>query len=114
MAECIHTGKGSRKEFWRGHIRKWASSGQTVVAYCRAHQLSKSAFHFWKGELKRRDERAAVSSPAAAFVELQMPEPAREASIEIAVSGARWVRVRPGFDEETLVRVLLALERSGC
>ena len=43
-----------------------------------------------------------------------MPEPAREASIEIAVSGARWVRVRPGFDEETLVRVLLALERSGC
>ena len=114
MAECIHTGKGSRKEFWRGHIRKWASSGQTVVAYCRAHQLSKSAFHFWKGELKRRDERAAISSPAAAFVELQMPEPVPVASIEIAFGGGRRVQVHPGFDEETLARVLAVLERVAC
>lgn len=113
MAHCVHTGKGSREKFWRGHVEGWKGSGQTVAAYCRSHELSESGFHFWKGELNRRDEGAGVSSPAA-FVELRVPEPAREASIEIAVSGTRWVRVRPGFDEETLARVLAMLERTGC
>ena len=113
MAECIHTGKGSRKEFWRGHIRKWASSGQTVVAYCRAHQLSKSAFHFWKSALKCRDARIAVSAEPPAFAEVRIA--ARpEASIEIAFGGGRRVQVHPGFDEETLARVLAVLERVAC
>ena len=103
----------SREGFWREHVARWASSSLSIVAYCRAQGLSKSCFHYWKSALKRRDARIAVSAEPPAFAEVRIAA-RREASIEIAVSGARWVRVRPGFDEETLVRVLLALERSGC
>ena len=46
---------GERAAFWRTVIGEWSSSGQTKVAFCKVRGLSPSAFHWWKGELARRD-----------------------------------------------------------
>jgi hypothetical protein len=48
-----------------------------------------------------------------AFAEVRVAA-AQEASIEIAFAGSRRVQVHPGFDEETLARVITVLERAGC
>ena len=91
--------------------------------YCRSRGLSESGFHFWKRELKRRDAGAASKADGPAFAEVRLapcavreavPSPARGALIEIAVAGSLRIQVHPGFDEETLARVIAALERAAC
>lgn len=114
MARKMGEGTGSREGYWRGHVEARARSGESVRGYCRSRGLSESGFYFWKRELKRRDERAASNGSAPAFAEVRLPSSVvREALIEIAVAGPRRIRVHPGFDEETLVRVLAVLERAG-
>jgi hypothetical protein len=49
------------------------------------------------------------------FAEVRLPSSAvHGALLEIVVAGSRRIHVHPGFDEETLVRVLAALERTAC
>jgi hypothetical protein len=85
--------------------------------------LSEPAFHFWKRELKRRDAGAVLKREPPAFAEVKVaslpvreafPSAALGARIEIVVAGPRRIQVHPGFDEETLARVLAALERAAC
>lgn len=115
MARKFSGGKGSREAYWRKHVQAWERSGQSVRGYCRSRGLSEAAFHFWKRELKRRDGSAAAKADRPAFAEMRLPSSAmHEALIEIAVAGSRRIQVHPGFDEETLVRVLAAVERGAC
>jgi len=120
MAGSVNRDGASREAFWREHVACWRRSGQPVRAYCRAHGVTESGFHFWKRELKRRDglagrdERAAPQSTGGlAFAEVRVARTnGDEALIDIVLSGARRVRVRPGFDGETLARVVAVLERA--
>ena len=58
---------------------------------------------------------AAVKSLEALFAEVAVPSPSVEAStIEVVLAGERRIRVAPGFDEETLRRVVAALEGAAC
>lgn len=123
MASKMDGGKRSREGYWRGQVSAWERSGESVRGYCRSRSVSEAAFHFWKRELKRRDAGAASRPERPAFVEVGIPSSAvdkgfpwaaHEALIEIAVAGSRRIQVHPGFDEETLVRVVAALERAAC
>lgn len=115
MARKMDGARGSREAYWRGHVAAWARSGESVRGYCRSRGLSEAAFHFWKRELKRRDGSAASKPTRLAFAEVSLPSSAlHEVSIEIAVVGSRRIHVYPGFDEETLLRVIAALERAAC
>ena len=113
----FHAGE-RREAFWRGHVSRWASSGATVSGYCRAAGLSAASFYYWRRVLQRRDGQAAsrtVERPLEqpVFAELHLL-PAQEALIEIALGGARRVRVHPGFDAATLSRVVAVLEEGAC
>lgn len=112
MATKRDWGKGTREAYWRKHVQARERSGRSVREYCRARGVSESGFYFWKRELKRRDERAASSGNAPVFAEVRVAA-AQEALIEIAFAGTRRIQVHPGFDEETLARVLAVLERAG-
>ena len=115
MARKVDGGRGGREAYWRGWVAAWARSGESVRGYCRSRGLSEAAFHFWKRELKRRDAGAAPTADRPAFAEVRLPSSAvHEALIEIAVSGSRRIHVHPGFDEETLVRAIAAVERAAC
>jgi len=111
MAERRHQGVGSREEFWREHVAAWEKSGQSIRGYCRAQELSEAGFHFWKRELKRRDERRASEARRPAFAEVRIAA-VHEAFIEIVCGESRRIQVHPGFDEETLTRVIAAVERA--
>jgi hypothetical protein len=92
-------------EQWRGILQKHRASGLTVAAFCRQARVPQASFFAW-----RRKLRDAVS-----FAEVKIsPERACEASgIELRLPGQRCVVVRPGFDRQTLLDLLVTLEAGG-
>lgn len=103
-------GAGSRESFWRAHVARWQGSGESIRGYCRARGISESGFHFWKRELRRRDARRASREEGPAFAEVRLTAvPA--ASLEVVCDTPRRILVHPGFDAETLARVVAVLER---
>jgi transposase len=123
-----------RSAFWRAHIGGWRKSGESIRGYCRTHGLSESGFHAWKRELSRREEaepdsrrgsgnRTAPPSegrilfaevPSVANGHADGSVRTEGALLEVAVCRGRAVRVWPGFDGETLSRVLRVLEGGAC
>ena len=102
----------SRPAYWGRHLAACEALGVSMARYCRERGLSYSGLQWWKQELKRR-AGAARASERPAFAEVRVAA-APEALIEIGCGGSRRIGVHPGFDEETLVRVLAALERGAC
>lgn len=94
----------AKEKFWRRAVEDWRRSGFSVRAYCARAGLSEPSFYVWRRELQRRD-RSAASNQASAFVPVEVTaEPS--AAIEIVLPQGAVVRVRPGFDRQTLQDVM--------
>jgi transposase-like protein len=129
-----------RQSRWQEIVRGQEQSGQSVRAYCRRAGIEESAFYWWRRELTRRGRqrneaprpargtnhgkpaRPAVQRPSDAVAEIGfLPVQVAEErgaeggrSIEIVLDGGRLLRIPPGFDRPSLLRVLDALEGRGC
>lgn len=113
-----------REAHWRDVLSRWKKSGMSKADFCRSEKISESVLSWWDGELRRRDrtrQRAAASTPRRAptpapkrraFIPVRIVEPAATA-IEF-IAGRHTIRVRPGFDPETLRRLVAALEERPC
>ena len=44
-----------KERFWREQLRGHASSGLSVRAWCREHEISEPSFYAWRRELAERD-----------------------------------------------------------
>lgn len=128
---------------WQEVLRRWRESGRSVRDYCRAEGLRESAFYSWRGKLeggsqssgpviqpRPRPEASGVPSAAPSPKRLSLPyrgevsflpvrvveDAAAEATdaVEIVLTQGRTVRVRSGFDRQTLVDVLAVLEVRPC
>jgi len=119
----------AKEQYWRQLLQRWQTSGQSVHAFCRTHELSRPLFYAWRGILAERDAAAAaprsnVPTPAAASpafvpVHVRADDPAEvntpeDACLEVLLSGQRVLRIRPGFDAATLQRLLAVLEPPAC
>lgn len=114
-----------KERYWRRMLKRWQRSRLTVREFCAEVGLAEHNFFAWKRVIAERD-RAAPRRPrisrmsrakrrAADFVAVHVvPDPA-ESAIEI-VYGVHVLRVRRGFDRDTLMQVLalLAGEGQGC
>ncbi len=49
---------------WRERVAGWQASGMSVREFCVRHGLTEPTFHFWKRELRARDQASAKSSSA--------------------------------------------------
>ena len=114
---------------------------KTTAEYAREHGFHPSRINWWRKELTKRDAKKVGAKPAAAFVAIKrrgdgaqivavpaavpvvvplaVPVAAPVAvsdAIELVLDGHGTcvVRVRAGFDVETLRRVLRALEITSC
>ncbi len=113
-------GKGT-EAFWRGHVAAWSQTRLSVRGYCRRHGLSEPSFIEWRNRMECLVPRSAaqpvaVSHASPLFAEVRLPAAVPESPSPIAValpSGVE-VRVVPGFDADTLARVLDTLERRAC
>lgn len=84
----------------------------TQVEFCRRNDISLHAFRIWKYRDHRRAARvAAAEAPRLVPVRLLGVS---DSTIDLVIAGGRTIRVRPGFDEETLRRLVAALENRAC
>ena len=141
MKKRVRQGGSERQVYWEEVLRRWRESGQSVREFCRNEGVRESAFYFWRRELARRSQSTdavrgsrpplsplttASRSPKRAssqhrsipsFLPVQLVEDAAaEATngVEIVLAHARTVRVRSGFDRQTLADVLAVLEVRPC
>ncbi len=95
-----------RKE-WSKWVARAEASGQTLTEFAAEHELSRSALYFWRRKL----HNAQAEAPAAlSFVRVEAVEPVPAKDLELLLRNGRLVRVSPGFDEDTLARLLVVAE----
>lgn len=115
MTQEMEHAKKLREQCWRERIAACKASGKTIAQWCRDAGIAVALYHWWKGEIQRRDRAQAVT-PVFAEVRSAPVSFVPTSPLEVVLPGERLVRVHPGFDAETLssvVRVLEGLERSG-
>jgi hypothetical protein len=119
--------KAKREAHWREVLERWRRSGLTKTKFSRRERISPDVLAWWQAEIHKRDQVRQHRAPAArprpggapgysAFLPvrvIQPPPPPSTAALEVLASG-RVVRVRPGFDAETLGRLLATLEGCAC
>ena len=141
MKKRVRQGGSERQAYWEEAMRRWKGSGQSVRAFCGNEGVRESAFYFWRRELaqrSRRTEAANGSRPQASRVRTASRSPKRASSqhrsipsflpvhvvedaaaeatsgVEIILAHGCTVRVRSGFERQTLVDVLAVLEARPC
>jgi hypothetical protein len=138
--EAIMARRRLRAAEWAVLIEEWQQSGLKLPEFCRQRGLSRGTMQGWvyKPALKRAIEAArregpdktvktsrerppVEPSPSPAFLPVHFAEvsaptlpPTVRAAIEVVLGGGRRVAVGPGFDEQTLRRVVAVLESRPC
>lgn len=110
-----------REAHWREVLARWKQSGLSKTDFARHEKISESVLSWWDAEIRRRDRtrrRTSAQSPkpmrqSEAFIPVRVVEPAAATAIEL-IAGGHAIRVRPGFDPETLRRLVTALEDRPC
>ena len=118
---CSH--RENRGSFWRGHIEAQGLSGLSIRGYCREHGLADGLFYQWRRRFRLEGEASAgpanghamfarvrVTAPMTAGVPPLSPSD----GVEVVLQNGRLLRVRPGFDGETLQRAVAVLESLPC
>jgi hypothetical protein len=119
---------------WAALIDRWRESGLSLPAFCQRHGLRRGTMQNWvyKPALKlavedaRRGSQQGRGAPAVttgrpttppAFLPVRVaevaagsPGPQSRPAIEVVLGEGRRIAVGPGFDPETLRRVVAALE----
>ena len=100
-----------REAHWQGVLGRWRRSGLSVRAFCQAEGVSAPSFYWWRRKLDRVDHKTPAFLPVNVVTEA-IKEPAT-GGIEIVLANGRCLRVGPGFDPDTLVKVVDLLEAGG-
>jgi hypothetical protein len=114
--------KARREAHWRRVIERWRASGLPKTQFARKEGISPDVLGWWQAELRRRDlaqrrsptsaRRRSAAARRPAFVPVHVVEPTpppSPAALEV-LAGGHTVRIRPGFDAETLKRLVAVLE----
>jgi hypothetical protein len=113
---------------WAALIDQWHDSGLSLRAFCQQRGLNLGTMQGWvykRGhrlaiEQARReahdDQAPGDDSPATTFLPVHLAEPIVSASsaVEVVLGPGRRIVVGPGFDPETLRRVVAVLEDRPC
>jgi transposase len=117
MARQIDAGK---QRHWLDLMRLWEQAKLSVRAFCGRHRLSVLRFYWWQRTLRERGLWRKASANDAemktpAFVQVAVDTAvAAPRSIELVLANGRKLRIRPGFDVNTLRKLLHVLEERPC
>ena len=122
-------GRVWKREFWRGKITEQEANGLSAREFCRREGLSVHSFYGWRRALSASDDDGSASDLGGEFRPLVGEEvfapvmvsggsvggvdgeggAGCDRGVEVLLPGGIVVRVRPGFDSDTLARVVAAL-----
>lgn len=94
--------------FWRGTIDAWKRSGQSVNAFCRGRQLTRSNFDRWRRILAAEP---SASVPHPGFVPVHV---VAESMAEVVLRSGIVVRVPLGAAPEAVTRLVTAVGAVPC
>lgn len=97
-----------RRELWRERVSEFRESGQSVAAWCRAHELKEHQMHYW---LRRLSPVSATPEAATSWFSVAIEDRAqtlRGDGLLIHV-GRATIEVQPGFNQALLADVVEAL-----
>jgi transposase-like protein len=118
-----------KAEFWKLVVAEWQESEISVREFCKNNGLSEPSFYSWRRELKKREKEASGKAMQGAgkqpirnsakppiFIPLSLKaeterQPEAKPDIEVIV-GQHSIRIQPGFDSETLGRVLAVIAKA--
>lgn len=107
------SGRAGNRERWQEEIEAWRASGQKLSAWARERNLSRDALEYWK----RRVPVAMPSTPSRSPLTLipirhALPAVPDSSPIEVINAARPELRIRlsPGFDADSLSRLLELLE----
>lgn len=95
---------------WRTTIDAWKRSGQTVNAFCRARQITRSNFDRWRRILATRLGESAPTPPPA-FVPVRF---VAEPMAEVVLRSGVVVRVPLGAAADAVTRLVAAVGAASC
>jgi hypothetical protein len=120
-----------RAEQWAVLIERWRASGLSLSVFCERNGVRPGTMQNWvyKPALKLAVEKARraaqapcetpaetveVAEPTPAFLPVKIAEvatePERHTAIEVILRKGRRIRVRRGFDPQTLRQIVATLE----
>jgi hypothetical protein len=119
--------KARREAHWRQVLERWRRSGLSKTEFSSREGISRDVLGWWQVEIARRELARQSRIPAAlkrvdaaigrpTFIPVRVVEPPSSPTftpLDLVV-GDRIVRIRPGFDAQTLGRLLSILEGDAC
>ena len=109
--------------YWRRMVKQWQRSGLSVRAFCAQHGLAEASFYAWRRiitQLKQesapdpampeRDSAETGGDHMPRFVPVRVVDAPVPLALEVVLQRGRMVRVRRGFDADTLRQLLAVLE----
>ena len=95
---------------WRATIDAWKRSGQSVNAFCRARQLTRSNFDRWRRILGAESSESSPS-PSPAFVPVRV---VAEPMVEVVLCSGIVVWLPVGAASEAVTRLVTAVGAASC
>lgn len=99
-----------REQFWRSTLQAWSISRQPIRDFCRERRLAETAFHFWRKELRRRDEEVKVADAIPRFVAVNVtPAPLPMTAVEVRCPSGHVVAI--STCDQSILQSLFAVLR---
>ena len=95
---------------WRALVEAWKRSGQTINAFCRARQITRSNFDRWRRILAAEPEMARPSPPSA-FVPVRV---VAEPMAEVVLRSGVVVRLPLRASADAVTRLVTAVGAASC
>jgi hypothetical protein len=97
--------KAELRSVWSERLRRWKSSGLSIVEFCRQERISQPSFFHWRKRLKQ-EASTAVGKPQ--FVELLPPAWTEPVDVKISLPGGAVVHVPQNSSVEVITAVVRA------
>jgi transposase len=109
---------------WNALLNDFRRSGLTQAEFCRRRQVSLHSFrkHLYQPRLSKPapgDDRSAARADHHFLPVTILPDPipsitASQSHLELVLSNGRRIAVAPGFDPQTLRRLIAVVEERPC
>lgn len=105
-----HRRDAKREAFWRGVLKRYATSGLTIRAFCQREQLTEPAFFAWRRTIAERDAEAKAPKRPAFLPVVVEGDSRRDGGIAIELAGGHVLRLPEATPTQRLVELVHALE----
>ncbi len=99
-----------KNRLWQKHLGDWKRGGLTQAEYCRRNHLDPKNFIYWKKKI-HTVPLVELHAPLVAQSSQPVTHGVGSPHLNLIINGRFRIEVPPGFDAETLDRLIKVLDR---